>query len=51
VPCLALGIAALEAYGSHCAQVAEVSVEGDHFRVERVVCAIVRYVFEQSAAP
>lgn len=36
----ALGIAALEGYGSYCAQVAEVSVEGDHFRVERVVCAI-----------
>lgn len=36
----ARGIALQEAFGSICAQVAEVSVEGGQVRVHRVVCAI-----------
>ena len=34
------GIAVAEAFGSYCAQVAEVSVENGQVRVHRVVCAI-----------
>jgi isoquinoline 1-oxidoreductase subunit beta len=34
------GIAVAEAFGSYCAQVAEVSVERGQVRVQRVVCAI-----------
>ncbi len=34
------GIAVAEAFGSYCAQVAEVSVQGGQVRVQRVVCAI-----------
>jgi isoquinoline 1-oxidoreductase beta subunit len=36
----ARGIAVHESFGSHVAQVAEVSVEGGRIRVHRVVCAI-----------
>ena len=36
----ARGIALHQSFGSHVAQVAEVSVEGDRIRVHRVVCAI-----------
>lgn len=36
----ARGIAVAEAFGSYCAQVAEVSVESGQVRVHRVVCAI-----------
>jgi isoquinoline 1-oxidoreductase beta subunit len=36
----ALGIALHESFGSICAQVAEVSLEGGQFKVHRVVCAI-----------
>jgi isoquinoline 1-oxidoreductase beta subunit len=36
----ARGIAVAEAFGSYCAQVAEVSVEKGRVRVHRVVCAI-----------
>lgn len=36
----ARGIAVHESFGSHVAQVAEVSVEGGRIRVRRVVCAI-----------
>lgn len=36
----ARGVALQEAFGSICAQVAEVSLEGDQVRVHRVVCAI-----------
>jgi len=39
-PGRARGIALQEAFGSICAQVAEVSVQGDQVRVHRVVCAI-----------
>lgn len=34
------GIAVAEAFGSYCAQVAEVSLESNQVRVHRVVCAI-----------
>jgi isoquinoline 1-oxidoreductase beta subunit len=34
------GIAVAEAFGSYCAQVAEVTVAGGQVRVQRVVCAI-----------
>jgi isoquinoline 1-oxidoreductase beta subunit len=34
------GIAQCKAFGSYCAQVAEVSVTGGRIRVERVTCAI-----------
>ncbi len=36
----ARGIAVAEAFGSFCAQVAEVTVKGGQVRVQRVVCAI-----------
>jgi CO/xanthine dehydrogenase Mo-binding subunit len=37
---VARGIAQAKAFGSHCAQVAEVSVSGHHVRVHRVVAAL-----------
>ncbi len=36
----ARGIAVAESFGSYCAQVAEVEIEGDQVKVKRVVCAI-----------